>query len=100
MPNHSTSNEAATRKSAANLLLILGFANLATMGKPLPVISSQAVCVALAKAGLVEIPGRGKGSHTFLLALDAVGDYGEITTTRPGQGESVATARSNVTNRA
>ena len=36
------------------------------MGKPLPVISSQAVCTALAKVGFVEIPGRGKGSHTFL----------------------------------
>lgn len=40
------------------------------MSKHLPVVSSQSVCEALSKVGFREIPGRGKGSHTFLYRAD------------------------------
>ncbi|NQU25169.1 MAG: type II toxin-antitoxin system HicA family toxin [Candidatus Nealsonbacteria bacterium] len=40
------------------------------MSPRLPLLSGRQVCTALCKAGFVEIPGRGKGSHVFVYRAD------------------------------
>ena len=40
------------------------------MGSKLPVLSGREVCTALCKAGFIQVPGRGKGSHVFLYRKD------------------------------
>ena len=36
------------------------------MSPKLPAVSGREVCAALCKAGFLEVPGRGKGSHIFV----------------------------------